>query len=191
MTRTALEPRRWLPPAVDAHGLQIAADLAALSAAGLQQRLNALVQENHRLHDEEAFNLNPASNRMNPRAEALLAVGLGTRASLGHAGDKYETGLDAIEQIEVMAAELAAQVFHAGYAEVRVPSGALANLYVFMASCRPGDAIIAPPPAIGGHVTHHTAGAAGLYGIVTHAAPVDAANYTVDVPALRGLAQRV
>ena len=191
MTRTALESRRWLTPAVDAHGQRIAGDLAALDAVGLQQHLAALVQENHRLHDTEAFNLNPATNRMNPRAEALLAAGLGTRASLGHAGDKYETGLDAIEQIEVMAAELAARVFGAGFAEVRVPSGALANLYVFMASCEPGDAVIAPPPAIGGHVTHHAAGAAGLYGIVTHAAPVDAANYTVDVPALRALAHRV
>ena len=49
-------------------------------------------------------------------------------------------------------------MFGANYAEVRVFSGAMANLYGFMALARPGDAIIAPPAAIGGHVTHHAAG---------------------------------
>ncbi len=92
---------------------------------------------------------------MNPKAEALLASGLGSRPSLGYPGDKYEMGLEAIEQIEVIAAELCAEVFEAKYAEIRVPSGAIANLYGFMATCRPGDTIIAPPAAIGGHVTHH------------------------------------
>ena len=55
----------------------------------------------------------------------------------------------------MIAAELAADVFDASYVELRVPSGALANLYGFIATCSPGDSIITPPPAIGGHVTHH------------------------------------
>ena len=42
-------------------------------------------------------------------------------------------GLEAIEQIEVICAELCAEVFQAKYAEIRVPSGAIANLYAFMA----------------------------------------------------------
>ena len=82
---------------------------------------------------------------MSPAAEALLASSLGTRPSLGHPGAKYEMGLEAVEQIEVIAAELAAEVFDAPFAEVRVGSGALANLYAFMACCDPGDAIIVPP----------------------------------------------
>src|ERR1700754_3073344 len=97
-------------------------------------------------------------------------------------------GLEAIEEIEVIAAELAAEVFEAKYAEIRVGSGALANLYGFMALARPGDTIIAPPAAIGGHVTHHAAGCAGLYGLVTLNAAVDPAYYTIDIPARRELA---
>jgi glycine hydroxymethyltransferase len=73
--------------------------------------------------------------------------------------------LQAIERIEIIAAELAAEVFGARFAEVRVGSGTLANLYVFMARCQPGDVIIAPPVDIGGHVTHRAAGAAGPYGL--------------------------
>jgi glycine hydroxymethyltransferase len=128
---------------------------------------------------------------MNPKAEALLASGIGSRPSLGYPGDKYEMGLEAIEKIEVMAAELAAQVFGARFVEIRVGSGALANLYVFMATTKPGDTIIAPAPAIGGHVTHHNAGAAGWYGLKTHPAPVDAHSYTADVAALRAEARRL
>jgi glycine hydroxymethyltransferase len=97
-------------------------------------------------------------------------------------------GLEAIEQIEVIAAELAAEVFGARHAEIRVPSGAIANLYAFMATCEPGDTVIAPPPAIGGHVTHHGGGSAGMYRLRTIPAPVDTGGYTVDVDALRALA---
>jgi glycine hydroxymethyltransferase len=100
-------------------------------------------------------------------------------------------GLEAIEQIEVIAAELAAEIFQAKFAEIRVPSGAIANLYAFMACCKPGDAVIVPPAAVGGHVTHHEAGAAGLYGLRIHAAPVATDGYTVDVDGLAALAREV
>jgi glycine hydroxymethyltransferase len=60
-----------------------------------------------------------------------------------------------------------------------------------MATCRPGDRIIAPPATIGGHVTHHDAGCAGLYGLEIHEAPVSADGYTVDVAGLRDLARTV
>jgi glycine hydroxymethyltransferase len=64
----------------------------------------------------------------------------------------------------------------------------MANLYAFMATCKPGDKIIVPPASIGGHVTHHMAGAAGLYGLEIHDAPVAAASFTVDLDGLRNLA---
>ncbi|MEZ5339920.1 MAG: aminotransferase class I/II-fold pyridoxal phosphate-dependent enzyme [Acidimicrobiales bacterium] len=79
-------------------------------------------------------------------------------------------------------------MFHASYAEVRVASGAMANLYSFMACAKPGDAIIVPSALIGGHVTHHLDGAAGLYGLEIHDAPIDADGYTVDLDALRQMA---
>ena len=184
-----LQHRPWVPAPSEALVQSIAADTAAASLGATALELLRLVDENRRIHDEDGINLNPATNVMNPRAEALLAAGLGTRASLGYPGDKYEMGLQAIERIEVIAAELAAEVFDAPFAEIRVGSGALANLYVFMATCRAGDTIIAPPPSIGGHVTHHAAGAAGLYGLKTVPAPVQADGYTVDVDALRRLAR--
>lgn len=182
---TALERRGWVPKASEDYVLRVAGGVAGTSADAVAERVFALAAENKRIHEEDCVNLNPATNVMNPKAEALLSAGIGARPSLGYPGEKYEMGLEAIEQIEIIAAELAAEVFGATYAEIRVPSGAIANLYAFMVAAKAGDCIIAPSPAIGGHVTHHGAGAAGLYGIVTHAAPVDAAGYTVDVAALR------
>ncbi|WP_447752565.1 aminotransferase class I/II-fold pyridoxal phosphate-dependent enzyme [Sphingopyxis fribergensis] len=186
-----LARRPWVESACEDLAQRIAASVAAASADEIDARLSALVEENRRIHDVTSINLNPATNIMNPRAERLLASGLGSRPSLGHPGAKYEMGLEAIEQIEVLAAEVAAEVFGARFVEFRLASGAMANLYAFMATCKPGDAIIAPPDTIGGHVTHHRAGAAGLYGLEIHPAPVDPENFTVDVVALADLARRV
>lgn len=188
---TSLARRTWVPAHCETYVQELAQRTASLPSPRIAERIDDLVERNRAIHQRECFNLNPATNVMNPRAEAVLAAGLGSRPSLGYPGDKYEMGLEAIEEIEVIAAELAAEVFRARYAEIRVASGALANLYGFMATCRPGDAIIAPPAAIGGHVTHHATGCAGLYGLVTHPAPVDADGYTVDLDGLRRLAQEV
>ena len=194
---TALAAQPWLPD----HSARYVRDLATAvadatadasatgSASRLLAELDMLVERNRQIHDRDCVNLNPATNIMNPRAEAMLSAGLGSRPSLGYPGDKYEMGLEAIEQIEVMAAELAAEVFEARYAEVRVPSGAIANLYSFMATCEPGDTIIAPPACIGGHVTHHGGGSAGMYRLRTIPAPVTADRFTVDVDAVRTLAR--
>jgi glycine hydroxymethyltransferase len=183
--------RGWVPEACEARVRALAEQTAAADGAALARRLDALTAENRRIHETECVNLNPATNVMNPAAEALLAAGLGARPSLGYPGDKYEMGLEAIEQIEVIAAELAAEIFRARFAEVRVASGAMANLYAFMATCKPGDRVIVPPASIAGHVTHNAPGAAGLYGLEIHEAPIDAAGYTVDVDGVRDMALRL
>lgn len=186
-----LTHRAWVPAATERYIQNIADRTAVADSTTTAARLDALVAENRQIHEQQCFNLNPATNVMNPRAEAMLAAGLGTRPSLGYPSDKYEMGLEAMGEIEVIAAELAAEVFNAKYAEIRVPSGAIANLYGFMALTKAGDHIIVPPASIGGHVTHHADGCAGLYGLISHDAPVNADGYTIDVDALRALALEV
>ncbi|WP_238011614.1 beta-eliminating lyase-related protein [Dactylosporangium sp. AC04546] len=187
----ALAHRPWLTDVVAQRVESVVSSTTSMDHAGIADRLATLVARNRVIHEHECVNLNPASNVMNPAAEAMLSARLGSRASLGYPGDKYEMGLEAIEEIEVIAAELAAEVFGARYVEIRVGSGALANLYAFMATCAPGTSIIAPPACIGGHVTHHRDGAAGLYRLTTVAAPVDADRYSVDLHALAELARQV
>ncbi len=185
-----MQTRDWVPAASETLVQRIATDTTGTSSVALLDRIGQLADRNRAIHEQECFNLNPATNVMNPKAEALLSSGIGSRPSLGYPGDKYEMGLEAIEEIEVICAELCAEVFDAKFAEIRVPSGAIANLYGFMATCKAGDTIIAPPASIGGHVTHHGAGCAGLFGLRTLDAPTDADGYTVDLDQLRELALR-
>lgn len=186
-----LGERSWVPAESERYIQATVRRIARQDTDATEKEIRDLIRENRVIHEEECVNLNPATNAMNPKAEAVLAQGLGARPSLGYPGDKYEMGLEAVEKIEIIAAQLAAEVFGAAHVEIRVPSGSIANLYVFMATTKPGDTIIAPPAAIGGHVTHHRAGSAGLYGVLTHSAPVDPKNYTVDVDALRDDAHRL
>ena len=187
---TALKERAWVPADCEAYIQQLATTTSQSDAADIAERIELLIGQNRKIHEQQCFNLNPATNVMNPKAEVALSSGLGSRPSLGYPGDKYEMGLEAIEELEVICAELCAEVFQAEYAEIRVASGALSNLYAFMATCKPGDSIIAPSASIGGHVTHHNAGCAGLYGLNIHEAPVHADGFTVDVKAMRELAQK-
>lgn len=157
----------------------------------LDRDLHAWVAEDERLRATRFVNLDPASNVMNPAAERLMARGLGSRPSLGDPGDKHEAGLAAISAIESMSRRLVEEILDARYAELRFASGSMANAATFLATTKPGDRVIVPPPQIGGHVTHHAPGAAGAVGLEIHHAPVDAERYTVDLPALRKLAHEV
>lgn len=187
---TALSHRPWVPAHSETLVQRIAGETSAAASDTIAARIEALATDNRTIHEQDCFNLNPATNVINPRASALLSCGIGERPSLGYPGDKYEMGLEAIEEIEVICAALAAEVFRAKFAEIRVASGAMANLYAFMATCKPGDTIIAPPASVGGHVTHHMAGCAGLYGLNVLHAPVDADGYTIDVAGLRDMAHK-
>jgi glycine hydroxymethyltransferase len=123
-----LARREWVPEGPERYVQQLARDTAAGEVSAIEALIDGHIAGNRAIHERDCVNLNPATNVMNPRAEAALASGLGSRPSLGYPGDKYEMGLEAIEKIEVIAAELAAEVFGARYAEIRVPSGAIANL---------------------------------------------------------------
>ena len=185
MTHTVAQ-RPWLSPAAQSRVTSISSANTGLSPAALQAEIERLAAENHQIHDVDCVNLNPATNVMNPRAEAVLAAGLGSRPSLGYPGDKYEMGLEAIEQIEVIAADLACRVFGASYAEVRVGSGALANLYAFMATCRArrhDHRAAGRPSAATSPIT--PPGAAGSTASTTLPAPVDAAATPSTSTALR------
>lgn len=188
---TSDRTRDWIPTGSQGRESAIRDAIADLTVADTADLVESLIERNRQIHEVECINLNPATNVMNPRAEAALSAGLGSRPSLGYAGAKYEMGLEAIEEIEVIAADLACRVFDARYAEIRVGSGALANLYAFMATCNPGDSIIVPPATIGGHITHRPAGAAGLYGLDIHECPIDAQRFTIDLDGLAELAGRV
>jgi glycine hydroxymethyltransferase len=191
MDTSGVIEKPWLAPECRRVVAEIEARLLAGDADRIEAEVLRLVDAHERHMDRESVGLNAGTNVMNPRAAALMARSLGNRPSLGHPGDKYEMGMEFAEQIEVVTEGLVRRLFGAPYAEIRVGSGALANLYAFMAICKPGDRIMAFPPELGGHVTHHRSGVAGLYGIETHPVPHDAATMNVDLDRLRAEAKRL
>lgn len=178
-------PRPWIPqPTAEAIDRD-AARYRAMTSDGIDDAIHATVQRHEQFMDRQCISLYAGTNVLNPRAAALLSASVGTRPSLGWPGDKYETGMQHAEQLEIIATELLTQLFGCRFAEFRVASGSLANLYAYMATTKPGDTILAFSDAAAGHVTHHQAGAAGLYGLTIHDVPFDAPNMTIDLPALR------
>src|SRR5260370_42299723 len=141
---------------------EVEARLIAKDGGAIGREVMRLVDAHERHMDRESVGLKAGTNVMNPRAAALLARSLGNRPSLGYPGDKYEMGMEFAGEIEVVTETLVRRLFNAPYAEIRVGSGALANLYAFMATAKPGERIMPFPPELGGHVTHHRAGVAGL-----------------------------
>ena len=125
---------------------------------------------------------------MNPRAETLLNQWYRTRPSLGYPGDCLEMGLEAIEQIEVICAELCAEVFQAR--RNCVPSGAI-KTYMHSWPCVSLGMILLSPCLNRGACDAPSGGLCGVIRPNIHHAPVLADGYTVDVDALAKLAQEV
>lgn len=183
-------PRAWVPADLEAAIAPYADRCAAAAPDALQAELDAELAAHERWVDHECISLIAGTNVMNPAAARYLAHTIGSRPSLGWPGDKYETGLAHAERIEVMTTELLKRVFGCAYAEHRVPSGSIANLYAYLATCAPGDAVVAFPPAFAGHVTHHEPGAAGLYRLRVLEMPMSPATMSIDLDALRALVHR-
>jgi len=191
MPDTSVAPNNWLPAEVAAFIGRHEARYAELPLRALDLELDLLVTAHGRLVDRDCINLYAGTNIPNPRATALLGTTLGSRPNLGAPGAKYNKGMMHAEQLEIMLSTLLKKLFNAAFAEHRVGSGSLANLYAYMATCKPGDAIMAFSDAAAGHPTHHEIGAAGLYGLKVHEVPFDTARMDVDVDALRDAAKRI
>jgi glycine hydroxymethyltransferase len=183
--------RNWVPTDLEQTIQSKAAYYRTLTSDQLEAEVEHLLAQHEQFMDRECLSLYAGTNIMNPRAARLLASGVGSRPSLGYPGDKYETGLQYAEQLEIMVIELLKELFHCHYAEFRVGSGSLANLYAYMACTRPGDRIMAFSEAAAGHVTHHQAGAAGLYGLDIYEVPYDPGQMTINLDELSRQARAI
>lgn len=169
----------------------VEASYAGLDPAALEHELDGLVAAQERLVDSECVNLYAGTNAPSPKVSRLLGSTIGSRPSLGWPGRKYNRGMQAGEELEILAGALVRRLFGCAHAELRVPSGSIANLYAYMATARPGDRILVFSAAAGGHATHHAEGAAGLYGLEVHELPFDAERMDVDEARLPETLERV
>jgi glycine hydroxymethyltransferase len=72
----------------------------------------------------------------------------------GYPGNRYYGGCEIVDQSEQIAIDRLKKLFGAEYANVQPHSGAQANMAVFMAVLKPGDAFMGLNLAHGGHLSH-------------------------------------
>jgi glycine hydroxymethyltransferase len=171
-------------------GLARRDQLAAAELDLLDSELHRLVDAQER-HLDDCLVLYAGTNEPNPRLARLLGSPLGSRPNLGPPGDTYNRGMDDASRLSVLVDALLCRLFDAPFAESRVPSGSIANLYAYLASTRPGDRVMAFSDAAAGHATHHAAGAAGLAHLEVHEIPFDADRMDVDLGRAAALAASI
>src|SRR5207253_8570759 len=88
----------------------------------------------------------------------------------GYPGKRYYGGCEFVDIAESLAISRAKQIFGAEHANVQPHSGAQANMAVYMAMLKPGEAVLGMHLAHGGHLTHgHPLNFSGqLYSIVPY-----------------------
>ena len=99
--RANLASRPWVPEGCESYIQTLANETARRSADETADVLEGLITENRLIHEDDCFNLNPGTNGMNPKAEAAMVAGLGSRTSLASRGDKYKMGREEHETLEL------------------------------------------------------------------------------------------
>ncbi len=126
-------------------------------------------------------------------SEAVLeAVGsvLTNKYAEGYPGRRYYGGCEVVDVVEELAIARARQLFGAEHANVQPHSGAQANMAVYFTLLKPGDVVLGPNLAHGGHLT---AGSpvnysGKLYSIVAYGVRRDTER--IDLDQVRDLARR-
>ncbi|RLF07222.1 MAG: serine hydroxymethyltransferase, partial [Thermoprotei archaeon] len=149
----------------------------------------AIKQEEWR--GRSTLNLIASENRMSPLARALLASDFNHRYAEGDPFDREYQGSSFIDLVEDSCVKLASRLFKARFVDVRPISGAIANLAVFFALAKPGDALMSLSIPEGGHISCDEVGAAGCRGLRVHHLPFNREDLTIDVDALAQLVDRV
>lgn len=71
----------------------------------------------------------------------------------GYPGRRYYGGCEIVDQVEELAVARARELFGAEHANVQPHSGAQANMAVYFTAVKPGDTVLGPNLAHGGHLT--------------------------------------
>ncbi|KUO42084.1 MAG: serine hydroxymethyltransferase [Hadesarchaea archaeon YNP_N21] len=130
-------------------------------------------------------NLIASENVPSPAVREALITDFGNRYAEGWPGERVYAGCIYIDQVELLAMELAKKLFNAEHANVQPVSGLTANLAMYTALSEPGDKLICLSIPCGGHISSGkkklggTAGA--VHGLEVEYFPFDEKKMNIDV----------
>lgn len=103
---------------------------------------------------KEGLEMIPSENYVSPAVLEAMGSILTNKYSEGYPKKRYYGGNEFIDEIENLARDRAKKLFGVPHANVQPYSGSPANLAVYLATCKPGDAITGLNLTDGGHLTH-------------------------------------
>jgi glycine hydroxymethyltransferase len=122
----------------------------------------------------------------------LEAVGsvLTNKYAEGYPGRRYYGGCEVVDRAEELAISRARELFGAEHVNVQPHSGSQANMAVYFALLKPGDTVLAPNLAHGGHLTAGSpmSFSGKLYAIVPYGVRKDTER--IDLDQVRDLARQ-
>ncbi|MFB0557753.1 MAG: serine hydroxymethyltransferase [Candidatus Bathyarchaeia archaeon] len=163
---------------------RICFEVFKVSAREQYNKIFSLLEE-HNEYFDRAIPLIASENVTSPAVKEALLSDFGHRYAEGWPGERVYAGCKYIDQVEIMADEMAKEIFDAEFVDVRPISGVVANLIMFTAFTDPGDRIIALSIPDGGHISHArksiggTAGA--VHGLKVQYWEFDDEKYNIDV----------
>lgn len=149
-------------------------------------RIFELVRQHHEWF-KNSIPLIASENVTSPAVRELLICDFQHRYAEGWPGERVYAGCRYIDQAELMAMELARELFEAEHANVQPISGVTANLAAYTALTDPGDIMMCLSIAMGGHISMGkkkfggTAGA--VHGLEIEYFPFDEGRMNIDVEA--------
>ncbi|GAB2743376.1 glycine hydroxymethyltransferase [Amycolatopsis magusensis] len=112
-----------------------------------------LVEDEAR-RQHEKIRLIASENYVSQAVLEATGTVLTNKYSEGYAGKRYYEGQQLIDPVETLAIDRAKALFGADHANVQPYSGSPANLAVYLAFAKPGDAVLGMALPDGGHLTH-------------------------------------
>ena len=141
------------------------------------------------LRQREKVLLIASENFASPAVLAAQGSLMTNKYAEGYPGRRYYGGCQYMDVVESLAIERAKQIFGADHVNVQPHSGAQANMAVYFAVLKPGDAILGMDLAHGGHLTHGSR--VSFSGILYRAYSygVDRTTECIDYNAVRKMAE--
>lgn len=141
--------------------------------------------EQHHSWFSQSIPLIASENVPSPAVREAMISDFGNRYAEGWPGERVYAGCVYIDQVELIAIDLAKKLFNAEFVDVRPVSGVCANLAVYSAFGEPGNVMMALPIPRGGHIStgkKELGGTAGaVRGLDVEYFPFDIDEMNIDV----------
>jgi len=157
-----------------------------MTPRGYCETVIRLMKEHHAWFSE-SIQLIASENSPSLAVREALMCDFGNRYAEGWPGERVYAGCRYIDQVEMLAIELATKLFRCKFVDVRPISGVIANLAIYTAFTSPGDTMMALSIPCGGHISMGkgefggTAGA--VHGLKVEYFPFDYEEMNINVDA--------